>query len=149
MTGAARAREGVRLDPVYLVEIGLGGGGPTLLFSDRSITVGGVMYEDYLDDLSGIGVELSRMDSSGRNAAIALSFRNERWGAYERLIEVGETYPFEGASCLIAEVYLDVAGEPSEEVVLFVGVLDEPREIDLMGFRCGVSSMEFRADNKW
>ncbi|MDA8087428.1 MAG: hypothetical protein M0Z75_12075, partial [Nitrospiraceae bacterium] len=41
-------RDSSRLEPVYLVQITLRNGGPTLYLSDRNITVGNQRYESYL-----------------------------------------------------------------------------------------------------
>ncbi|GAB4389055.1 MAG: hypothetical protein Kow0025_12080 [Thermodesulfovibrionales bacterium] len=143
------AGKGISARPVCLVEITLGNSGPVLYFSDRGVSVGGRAYEDYLEDLSGVGDELRRADSGGLNPAVTLRFRNDRYGPYGYLIEVGEEHPFEGAECVIKEAYLDDAGAPSEAETVFKGVLDEPRDIDLAGFTCSVSSMLMRADKEW
>jgi hypothetical protein len=143
------ARDRSRLKPAYLLEISLKNGGPTLYFSDRNIEVSEQKYEDYLEDLSGIGEEIKRATSEGINADITLSFKNDRFRSYSYLIEIGESYPFEGAEVVIKEVYLDDDGVPSDVEVIFKGVLDEPKDIDLMGFKCSVSSMEFHKDRLW
>ncbi len=149
MTTIAQARDKDRARPVYLMEITLLNSGPTLYFSDGNITVGGQRYEDYLGDLSGLGEDIRRSDSEGLNANINLGFKNDRYKAYTYLVELGETYPFEGAEVTIKETYLDAAGVPSDAETVFKGALDEPRDIDLMGFACRVSSVEFRADLKY
>jgi hypothetical protein len=138
--------------PVYLVEVALGNSGPTLYLSDRNITVGTNRYEDYLRDLSGIAEGLERSASGWLNADVTLSFKNDRYLSYEYLIEMGETYPFEGAECVIKEVYLDDPSAGSSHggpVELFRGVLDEPEHIDLLFFRCALSGMDRRADRQW
>jgi hypothetical protein len=149
MTTVEESRNRLYAKPHYLVEIALGNSGPTLYLSDRTITVGSRIYEDYLRDLSGIGVELKRGTSGGLNADIALSFKNDRHQSYDYLIELGDVYPFEGAECTIKEVYLDDDGNPSAAETVFSGLLDEPADIDLLSFRCSVSSMEMKADRKW
>jgi hypothetical protein len=167
-TTVEEARARPRLEPVYLVGIELKGSGevfrnyafettafqagpvpPKLNFSDRNIKVGSYFYECYLEDLSGLGEELRRTTSGALNADITLRFRNDPYSTYDHLIEIGDTYPFEGALCVIREVYLDDDGTPSNAVTVFQGVLDEPRDVDLMGFTCKVSSMEFAADRRW
>lgn len=149
MTTIAEARGTNRLKPVFLVEITLGNSGPTLYLSDRNLTVAGQRYEDYLGDLSGLAEEVRRAESGGLNSDITLSFRNDRFQGYDYLIEMGETYPFEGAACVIKEVCLDDADNTSETETLFKGVLEEARDIDLIGFRCKVSSMLMKADKQW
>ncbi|MDP2168406.1 MAG: phage tail protein [Thermodesulfovibrionales bacterium] len=141
-------RDMPRLNPIYLIEVTLKNNGPTLYFSDRGIEIGSRIYEDYLKDLSGIGEELKRVSSVGLNADIQLDFKNDKWQAYNYLIEAGDTYPFEGAECLIKEIYLD-GNDFSEPVTLFKGVLDSPDDIDLMGFKCKVSSMPYAKDRGW
>jgi hypothetical protein len=138
-----------RARPVCLVEISLLNSGPTLYLSDRNATVLGRRYEDYLSDLSVVGEELRRADSEGLNAAVTLSFKNDRYKSYSYLIEIGETYPFEGAGCVIKAAWFDGDGTLLLLETVFRGVFDEPREVDLMGFNCSVSSMEFQADTKW
>ncbi|RJQ44448.1 MAG: hypothetical protein C4538_10540 [Nitrospiraceae bacterium] len=136
-----------RLKPVYLVEISLqGAGAPTLYLSDRNITVGGQIYENYLSDVSGLGDEVRRITSDSLNADITLKFKNSRYKSYNHLIEIGGTYPFEGAVCVIKEVYLDDNNIPSDVLTAFKGALDEPQNIDLMGFECTVSSLPFWMD---
>lgn len=149
MTTVEESRNRPFAKPVYLVEIALRNSGPTLFLSDRTITVGSQLYEDYLRDLSGIGLELERATSGGLNADVTLSFRNDRYQSYGYLIELAETYPFEGAQCKIKEAYLGDDGNPSDAETVFAGLLDEPGDIDLLSFRCSMSSMETRADKKW
>ncbi len=147
MTLVAQARDRDRLHPVYLVEIVLLNSGPTLYLSDRNITVGGQDYEDYMDGLSGLGSELERLDSSGLNSALKLTFKNDAYKSYDHLVEIGGAYPFERAEVTIKECYLDSTAVPSDTDTVFKGVLDEPRKIDLMRFTCMVTSMEFKADH--
>lgn len=138
-----------RYKPAYLLELTLKNSGPTLYLSDRNISIEGQIYEDYLDDLTGIGDELRRADSEGLNTDITLTFKNDKYKGYNYLIEIGDTYPFEGAVCVIKETALDDSGTPSVPETVFKGVLDEPEDIDLMGFKCKVSSMVFHADRSW
>ncbi|MEJ2183373.1 MAG: phage tail protein [Nitrospirota bacterium] len=146
MTTISEARDRDRASPVLLVEVALLGAGPTLRFSDRNVTVEGLLYEDYLEDLSGLGEELRRADSQGLNAFVTLRFRNEPCQGHAHLVEVGEAHPFEGAPVIIKEAYLDEDGEATGAEALFSGVLEEPREIDLMGFTCRVSSLPSHKD---
>ncbi len=148
MAGIDEARAMCWAEPVYLVEVGLLASGPTLYLSDRQVTVEGQLYEDYLHELSGLGAELRRRDAHGLNTALELSFKNDPWGAYAFLVEAFEDYPMDGAEVMVSEVLLDTDGLPSGTAVLFRGVLEEPREIDLMGFRCRACGMEFAADNR-
>lgn len=144
MTTAARSLDRAR--PVYLIEIALQNCGPTLYFSDRNITVDGRLYEDYVSSVETATEEALRTTSSALNSALAIGFRNERWRSYAYLIEVGETYPFEGGRLKLKETYLNDAGLPTGPETVFVGRLDAPEAIDLMGFKCGVSSMEYVSD---
>ncbi|MDA8174210.1 MAG: phage tail protein, partial [Nitrospiraceae bacterium] len=87
--------------------------------------------------------------SAGRNTDLTLTFENDRFQAYPYLIQIGDTFPFEAAICRIYEVYLDANGSPSQPVLLFKGVLDQPTEIDLFVFKCKVSMMPFFMDKRW
>jgi hypothetical protein len=147
MATLEEARALDKAEPIYLLEVALLNSGPTLRLSDRNVTSGGQSYEDYMEDLSGLGEELRRPDSTGLNSEIELRFTNEPMGAYSHLIDMDAEHPFTGAGVVIKETYLDDTGQPSESGVLFKGALDEPRDIDLMGFTCRASSMEFAADN--
>ena len=147
MTNISEARALDRAEPVYLLEVALLNSGPTLRLSDRNVTVGGQSYEDCMEDLSGPGEEGRRQDSTGLNSELSFRFSNAPMGAYQHLIEIDAEHPFTGAGVVIKETYLDGTGQPSDTGVLFKGVLDEPREIDLMGFTCRATSMEFAADN--
>ena len=146
---AFQARDASRITPAYLVQITLNGGGPTLYFSDRNINVAGQIYEDYLKDLSGIGNEVLRATSAGRNTDITLTFKNDKFQGYDYLIQVGDSYPFEAAVCRIYEIYLDDSGLASQQALLFKGVLDQPQDIDLFIFKCKVSMMPFLMDKRW
>ncbi|KKL61871.1 hypothetical protein LCGC14_2190980 [marine sediment metagenome] len=148
MAGIDEARALDRAEPVYLVEVELLNSGPTLYFSDRSITVGGTLYEDYLHDLSGLGAELARSSAGGLNTSLALRFRNDPWRSYGFLVEAGEDFPFEGSTITVKEVLIESTGSPSAPAVVFKGFLEQPMETDLMGFRARASSMEFAADNR-
>jgi hypothetical protein len=139
-----QAREKLYTTPIYLLEITLKNSGPTLYFSDRNVTVSGQIYEDYLEALSDIGKELRRASSQGNNYDIVLKFKNDKYLTHDYLILIGETYPFEGATCTIKEVYLD-NGTLSAVETVFVGQLDEPRNINLLNFECNISSKEFIA----
>lgn len=144
MTTVARALDRAR--PVYLIEISLQNSGPALYLSDRNITVDGRLYEDYILSVETASEEALRTTSSGLNSPLKIGFKNERWRSYAYLIEAGETYPFEGARLLLKETCLDDSGTPASPETVFVGRLDAPQDIDLMGFSCGVSSMEYVAD---
>jgi len=150
MTTQAEARGRDRAEPVYFAEITLSGSTPpTLYFSDRNIIISGQRYEDYLEGLSALGDEIKRVDSSGLNSHLTIRFRNEAYQSYGKLIDIGTEYPFDGASCRIGEAYLNEEGVPSDSAILFKGVLDQPFDIDLMGFQCPVSNMAYAADKKW
>lgn len=146
----AKALDRPRLKSVYLVEITLqGAGAPTLYISDRNITIGSQIYENYLSDLSGLGEEIVRATSAGLNPDIRLKFKNDRYMSHNYLIEIGETYPFDGAVTVIKEVYLDDDNVPSDVRTIFKGALDEPQDIDLLSFECSVSAMTLVKDKQW
>lgn len=146
----AEARGRTRLAPICLVEIILqGSGAPTLYLSDRNITVAGQIYEYYITGVDGLAEEIKRATSEGLNPRIDLTFWNARYAAYNYLIEIGDTYPFEGAILTVKECYLNDDGVPSVVETLFKGALDEPRDIDLMKFTCSASSMLFAKDQQW
>lgn len=142
-------RDRPRVEPVYLVEITLKNSGPTLYFSDRNIVVGAQRYENYIEEIQGIGEEIKRIDSTFLNIDITIVFKNEKYKTYNYLVEIGDTYPFEGADCTIKEVYLDDNNNPSDPETLLKCNLDELQEIDLMSFQCKVSSRIFQKDANW
>jgi hypothetical protein len=149
VTTFAEARNRARTEPVILVEIELLNSGPTLYLSDRNVTVGGRHYQDYLESLGSLGEELRRQDSSSLNTDASLRFRNDPYGGYAHLVEMEAAHPFTGAAVTVRECYLDEDGTPSDTETIFRGVLDEPREIDLLGFTCRISTMEHKADRQW
>lgn len=142
----SEARVSVR--PVYLVEIALQASGPVLYFSDRNVTVGGQVYEDYIASVTTPAEEALRPTSESLNAPLSIEFRNEPWRGFARLIEAGAEHPFEGGRCTLSEAYIDDAGVCGTPVTLFIGTLDAPAEIDLQGFTCAVSALDYGADNK-
>lgn len=146
-----RMRERTRLRPVYLVEIALQNSGPTLYLSDRNITIGDTpqTYENYIHNISEIAEEIERATSEGLNPEIQIEFYNGKFQAYNYLIEIGDTYPFEGAVITIKEIYLDDDGVASVIDTIFKGALDEPRDIDLMQFSCAASSLPFWKDKQF
>lgn len=146
---AATYRDRSRAEPVYLVEIMLKNSGPTLYLSDRNILVSSRQYENYIQDITGISGDVNRADSTISNADITIVLKNDKYTSYDYLVEIGDVYPFEGATCLIKEVYLGDDSTPSEVVTIFKGVIDEPQEIDLLSFQCSVSSTMFQKDKQW
>ena len=139
-----------RLKLAYLVEITLQGTNPpTLYLSDRNITVGGQIYECYLANLSGLREEIERATSEGLNPDITLEFLNDKYKTNNHLIELGDTYPFEGAVTIIKEVYIDDNDELSDTLTIFKGTLDEPQDIDLLKFKCSLSSMPTVKDEQF
>ncbi|RJQ22036.1 MAG: hypothetical protein C4560_03145 [Nitrospiraceae bacterium] len=149
-TSIQKALDRSRLKPVYIVESTLqGAGAPTLYFSDRNITVGSQIYENYLDDLSGLAEEIERATSEGLNPDIHLRFKNDRFMSHTHLIEIGSTYPFHGAVTIIKEVYLDDDNAFSDVRTIFKGALDQPRDIDELNFTCPVSAMTLVKDKQW
>jgi hypothetical protein len=148
MTTETRSK--VNLTPIYLVEIGLlGTGAPTLYFADRNLTVSSQDYLDFIDSIDGISEELSFLTSSGLNADITINFKNETFQTYTYLIQIGDTYPFDGAVCTIKEVYKKQDGTYTTPETLFVGVLDELENINLSSFSCNVSDKIISADEKY
>ncbi len=137
-----------RVRPVYLVKITLQGSGQTLYLSDRNVTVGGQEYEDYISAVTTPAEEARRPTSESLNAPLSIEFRNEPWRGFSRLIEAGAEHPFEGGRCTLSEAYIDDAGMSGEPVALFTGTLDAPAEIDLRGFSCAVSALDYAADNR-
>jgi hypothetical protein len=139
-----------RLNPAYLVEIKLKGDGPTLYLSDRNISTTAHMYQDYIVDISGPAYKAARSSSEASNSEIILSFKNDRYGDSDFLVELDDTYPFEGAECTIRDAHLgddftlSAVGE-----VMFSGVLEGPYDVDLMGFKCRALGMEHLADKSW
>jgi hypothetical protein len=138
-----RFRDMPRAEPVCLVEIELKNSGPVLYFSDRAVSAMGQDYEDYLVEITGL--------TAGDNISTAatVSFKNDRFGPYESLIDIAEDYPFEGAAITVKEVYLDVDGEASEVVTILKGTLAAPRDIDLMGFSCEARPLAHSKDRQW
>ena len=153
MSEITEARESVRVEPVYLVEITLmGEGAPVMRFSQRLLEAGGHLYEPYLMDVAGIGQTLARRGEGNTHHGISMRLDNLPWRGYDRLIEAGDEYPFEGAQCLLSECYMvddGAAGsEPTEVELLCRGILESPTGADLSGFTCGLLSLQYRADIK-
>lgn len=152
-TPLSQVRDASRLKPVYLVQISLKNSGPTLYFSDRNITVSGQLYEDYLHDLSGVAQELKRADSTAMNVNLELGFHNDKisYGGtdYDHLIELCQAYPLETSICEIYETAYDWQGNPATPLLVFKGVMDCPENIDLMDFKCKVSTMPTYMDARW
>jgi len=146
MVTIAQSRDRPRAKPVYLVEITLKNSGPTLYFSDRNILVGSQQYENYIEDIQGIGEEIKRIDSTFLNIDITIIIKNERFKTYNHLVEIGDIYPFEGADCTIKEVCLDDDNNPSDTETLLKCNLDELEDIDLLNFSCKLSSRIFQKD---
>ncbi len=120
-----------------------------LYVSDRNIEIDSHNYEDYLSDLSGLGEEIKRATSEGLNPDINLKFKNDKWRSNNYLIEIGDTYSWEGSVTTIKEVYFDDNDNPTESLIIFKGTLDEPQNIDLMSFECSVSSMVMTKDSQF
>ena len=150
MTTIAEARNKIGIAPVYLVEITLlGTSPPTLYFSDRNITVSGQIYEDYIQEISGISEELKLVDSSGLSSDVSIVFKNDKYKTHDYLIEIGKTYPFSGASCTIKECLLDSDGNPSDVETIFVGACEEPSNINLLSFTCSISDKVIDKDERF
>jgi hypothetical protein len=143
MVGVNQARDSAHVAPIILVEVTLKNSGGTHYFSDRSITVAAQRYEDYISNSLTIGAQLERDTSAGKNADVNIVFKNQAYKTYDYLIEIGETYPFEGADVTIKEVYLLDDGTLSDVDTLFVGALDSPKGIDLLSFSCKAISSEY------
>jgi alpha-tubulin suppressor-like RCC1 family protein len=150
MTTIAEARSKIGVTPIYLLEITLlGTSPPTLYFSDRNIIISNQIYLDFIDSLDGIGEEIKFLTSENLNADITINFKNDPFQTYSYLSQIGDVYPFDGASCTIKEVYKLQDGTYSDVETIFVGVLDEPREITLTGFLCNVSDKVIFLDEKF
>ncbi len=145
--GEARSRP--YLEPVYLVEITLGNSGPTLYLSERNISAGGQLYEAYLKDLSGISNQAGRSTRKIPASPVQIILLNDEFKTYNYLAGIGDTYPFEGAGCVIKEAYMDDSGSASDSVVLFKGIITAVREIGLSEFTCEAVSMPFAMESFW
>lgn len=149
MPTAAELRDRERLNVVWLVEITLKNSGPILYLSTKNIIVGGQPYEDYIEAISGMELQVNRLDSHFQNQDILITFNNDAYSGYNYLIEAGETYPFEGATCVIKECLLDDSNTPATPTIIYKGYLDEPRKIDINRFECSVSSIFFWLARRW
>jgi hypothetical protein len=149
MTTVAEARNRINVSPIYLIEITLLNSGPTLYFSDRPVTISSQEYEDYIDSIDGIAEDISFLTSESLNSDITINFKNEPYLTHSYLIQIGDTYPFDGATCTIKEVYKLHDGTYSDVETIFVGILDEPENINLVGFSCNVSDKVISADEKY
>lgn len=145
----AQARDNNRAEPVYLIEIQLKNSGPMLYFATRNIIVAGQIYEDFIESISGLGSEVKRVDSSFMNSQTTITFNNDRFRAYTRLIEIAEVYPITTADCTIKELYLDAQGNQSAVETVDSGKLDSPKNIDKLKFSCQMSNRLFVAGQQW
>jgi len=137
-----------RAESLYLVEITLvGAGAPVLYFAERCVTVDGTVYESYLAGIDGVKWS-DLTDSKGLHRSLRIRFINEPWGMYARLAEVGDDYPFEGATFSLKEVYIDIDEEPADSELLHRGVLNGLSSIDLMAFQAEVASPDLQAGIK-
>ena len=133
MSMIAEARAHDRAEPVYLLEIGLlGADAPVLYLAERDLVAGGNCYESYLSEVQGLEWRLGSFAPVGPHAGPGFRLLNEPWREFSRLIEVGEEFPFEGASISLRETYLVRGGAPVPPEILFVGVLESTIAIDLM-----------------
>lgn len=147
-TPTTTARDKSSIEPIYLAEITLKGPiPPTLFFSTRQATVDNQLYENYLDVVTGIDESVKRNTSVFGNSNINIKFKNDPFRGNDFLILIGDTNPFEGATCVIKEVYLDNDGvTASSPVTVYQGVLEAPRNTDLLNFDCRMSSKAFHQD---
>lgn len=151
MSGSASARQGVRAEPLYIVEITpQGQGAPVMRFSHRAVEVGGLVYEPYLVHVDGVGQALDRRGRDSGAHAASIRLANLPWRAYPALLDAGEDYPLEGAACTLSECYMvdDGAGgtAPTEAELLCKGILESPAKADLAGFTCRLLGLQYRAD---
>ena len=137
--------------PVWLVDITLSGGGPTLHFSTTNILIGTVQYECYIAEIKGAADSINRQTSDVQNSDISITFRNLAYAAYAYLIQLGVDFPvqWEASVVTIQETAFDLNGNMAAPVLMFKGVLDEPTDISLTQFSCKVSSMPFLMDKRW
>ena len=106
MVTLAEARSKIHVRPIFIFDIALlGDSAPTLYFSDRNVTVGGNDYEDFIDNMPDIQEEVRFINSSGLNSDITIVFKNDKYETKDYLIQFTETYPFNGATVTIQEVY--------------------------------------------
>lgn len=143
----ATLRERRRAHIAWLVDVQLlAPGAPLLKFSDINIDYVTDRYDRYIMAIGGVAQELERASSDSLNSPINITFRNGPWRAFSNLIEVGETYPFEGAAVTVKSVHLDDEKNPTDAEIIFQGILEEPRAITRRDFTCRAASVEFIAD---
>jgi hypothetical protein len=124
-------------------------GAPVLHFSTHNVTVAGQIYEAYIDDITGMADETTRVDSSCLNADITIIFLNDRWGSYTRLSELNTVYPFANAEVVISNAYFDADGNLLNTEQVFRGAIDQLANITLQTFEAPVSSMPAYMDRAW
>jgi hypothetical protein len=137
----AQLRDMPNARPVYLVEIQTLNSGDMLYLSNKNIEFSSQNYEAYLSALTDIGAELERASSEGRNADVTFQFLNDTYKTSTYLTDYLDTYPIEGATVTVKEIYIDVNGNnSSDSVMTFTGILDAPMDINQLGFTVQASS---------
>lgn len=139
----AEGRGLLSAEPVYLIDISLNSGADTLRFSDRDFSYLGTQYQTYIQEVRGLGDQVSSRDSKTLNSRVEIVFRNEAFRALDYLIQLGDSTPFEGADVTINELYILPDGNYTSAEVVFRGALENPRKIDRLTFSCQASSLEF------
>jgi hypothetical protein len=136
----AELRDMPNARPMYLVEIQTLNSGDMLYLSDRNRVFSSQNYEAYLQDLSNVGAELERADSSGLNAEVSFQFLNDGYKTDGYLSDYLDTYPLEGAAVTVKEIYIDVNDtNSSDSVTIFTGIMDAPKVINQQSFVCSAS----------
>ena len=147
MSTLKEARDCLRTEPVYLVEIEpLGAGAPVLYLSEREIVVDGTRYEGYLQSIEGVRIGLRRISSGMFPSPLKLGFLNEPWRGYASLLDAGEDYPLDGAALTLSETYISPEGETTSPAIVAEGVLSGIIQTDRLVFYAGVRGRAFSAD---
>jgi len=142
MSSLASARSHILAEPLYLVEIRLmGTGSPVLHLAEREIDVGGTVYEGHLWEIKRFELGFNGPDIRGMDDLLKICLLNEPWRGYSRLLEMGEDFPFEGATIILRETYIGPDGMPATPDLLLSGVLEGVSGIDLMMFTIGARGL--------
>lgn len=142
-----QALDANRLELINLVELNI----PSLplYLSDRTIEISGVEYEDYIHSINGIGADFNRDTGESTNSDIDIVFRNLRFRSYSHLIEASSSFPFDGVGVTVKEVYLYDSTAVTTPRTIFIGELEEARDINLLEFRCKATSRFDALANKY
>lgn len=131
----------MRFSIAKLVEININSN-ITLFFADRNIIHNGNIYEDYIYDIEGIEKVYTLDLVSFRNSNIKIKFKNDQYKNYKKLINYADEYPFERAK---VKIFFLHDGNTIE--LKYIGILEQPINIDDQYFECYVSSKIHAIDN--